>query len=231
MTPQYVLSKGIKIEERSWDEPAGGWRQRTSLWATYVPGLHSLLSSYREGLSEIENMGWASEYAEPGYTCKRGILFADWNRFTNRAFTILEGMGYEGEWRDEWALCGDCGGALRTSPDCYSYQNSWVLLHECEIVCLNCLDREEYLESIQDQLEVCPDHIDPGAHGYTLLSDEPLECGWHPGQNDDPAKELEELHKRGLTGLVLRRSEQSQFYTKYEIWQKDAEESQDEEAS
>ena len=42
-------------------------------------------------LSAIEDMGFAFEYAEPGYTNPaKGILFADWNLFPKNLDSLLE---------------------------------------------------------------------------------------------------------------------------------------------
>lgn len=76
----------------------------------------------RDVQSEIENMGYASAYAESGYdTPKRGILFANWNRFPRGFDSVLERAGYAVEWSDEWTTCEDCGKAYRTSPDSYGW--------------------------------------------------------------------------------------------------------------
>ncbi len=72
-------------------------------------------------INEIENVGLAGEYGEPGYSNpKRGILFANWNKFCCEVTDLLERAGYEIERSDEWTTCGNCGVALRTSPDRYS---------------------------------------------------------------------------------------------------------------
>src|SRR4051812_18753686 len=65
-----------------------------------------LAADYRRQLgraarSEFENMGFASEYHEPGYTQPaRGFLFANWNRFPRNFDRLLERMGYAIEWSD-----------------------------------------------------------------------------------------------------------------------------------
>jgi len=110
----------------------------------------------------------ALEYAEPGYKRKRNqraILFANWN--TNRkrdyptsiirtailpAFPKIEEQEilncierhYAIEWSDEWAICFDCGKAIRTSPDSYSWKRSFYL-GDGEVLCLNCIDYESII--------------------------------------------------------------------------------------
>lgn len=69
--------------------------------------------------SEIENIGYAEAYAEPGYQNDqpaRGVLFANWNVFPRGFDAELEALGYAVEWSDEWQTCEDCQRAYRTSP-------------------------------------------------------------------------------------------------------------------
>jgi len=99
-------------------------------------------------LSEIENLGYAKEYAEPGYTDpERGILFANWNYFPRGVDSILEQYGFEIEWSDEWHRCDDCGKAVRHQPDSWSWQPYYQLLNECEVVCGDCLKADGYRQT------------------------------------------------------------------------------------
>jgi hypothetical protein len=104
----------------------------------------------REGY--IEEMRWTAEYAEPGYTPdgSRGILFANWNHFSKKAGELLERYGYTLEWSDEWDTCEDCNKAVRTSGDCYGWEPYFVLVDDCSVVCLDCLDRAAHLEALED---------------------------------------------------------------------------------
>jgi hypothetical protein len=118
MTPQYVLRKSLCRPAYCYD---GADR-------------------IRRVKSEIENMGYANDYAEPGYeTPERGILFANWNLFCTEAVTLCERMGFAIEWSDEWSTCGDCGRAVRTSPDSYAWELSFVL-DEGELLCEECAE-------------------------------------------------------------------------------------------
>lgn len=230
MTPQYVLGKSLgdcfRIESK--EDPS--WKKKTSLFATYVPGYYALTSTIREQQDEINNLGYAHEYAEPGYTNSggKGILFANWNLFSKKAGDILEKMGFECEWSDEWTTCQDCGRAVRTSPDSYSYQPSYVILNECELFCMDCFNKEAYLESIEDNSDMaCMRSIDPSEFGYELI-EEGFESGLCHGMNDDPKKILEGFQDRGISGIVFRLSRSSQFYCNFEVWRK-IEETEEEE--
>lgn len=173
----------------------------------------------------------ASNYAEPGYSSpERGIVFGNWNPkcgFSvpkaqqerdpiSKLARILEKAGFELEWQDEWTTCCDCGKALRTSPDCYQWTSYYRIVNECEIVCLDCLDPSEYLESIEDNASVaCPPDWNPEDYGYVKFNGD-FETGFHPGQTDNPSAVLKRMHAQGLKRVVFKIAEQSQFYT---VWQ------------
>lgn len=231
MTPQYVLSKSLGDCFRSETKEDPSWKKKTSVLATYVPGYHALVSTIKEQQCEIDNLGYAHEYAEPGYTNSggKGILFANWNLFSKKAGDILEKMGFECEWSDEWTTCQDCGKAVRISPDSYSYQPSYVILNECELFCMECFDKESYLESIENDASMCcMRSVDPSEFGYELI-EEGFESGLHPGMNDDPGKILDILQERGINRVIFRLSRSSQFYCNFEAWRKMEEADKEEE--
>lgn len=89
---------------------------------------------------EIENIGFAPDYAEPGYDSPdKAVLFANWNCLPRNLDTILERLGYAVEWSDEWMTCEDCGRAVRTSPDGYDWTPFYKIENDCEVLCLDCL--------------------------------------------------------------------------------------------
>lgn len=233
MTHEYILKAAIQSMVTGHHEP--------HCFSAHVPG-HGYISQglgpvenradylrqlEQRAKSELDNLQWSQAYAEPGYTDPdKCILFADWNCFPRGLDSILEKAGYAIEWSDEWSNCGDCGKAVRTSPDSYSYQPHYVILNECELVCLDCVDWPAYLESIEDDPHACcVAECNPAEHGYTRLSDKhEYENGFHPGQTDDPAKILKALQDTGRSGIVFRLSETSQFYVRFETWQRDTDE-------
>jgi hypothetical protein len=173
-------------------------------------------------LNQIENITYSRDYAEKGYTIKteKGILFGNWNYFSRKACDLLEQAGYELEWEDEWDTCADCGRAIRTSADSYGWTASYVILNDCELVCLDCLDFGDYLESIEDNPDkACTPDINPNQYGYTLI-DNSFESGLHPGQNDNPKSILENMQSKGYKHLVFRVSRVGQFDVNFEIYQK-----------
>jgi hypothetical protein len=190
----------------------------------------SALTGWGGRTLDPENVQFAAEYAEPGYTNpESGILFANWNACSRRVMDLLEQAGYECEWEDEWTTCGECGKALRTSPDSYSWLPSYVD-YECEYICHDCIDPESYLESIEDnpRKAVTPD-IDPTEYGYILLDDS-FENGFHPGQNDDPAKISKELHAKGYKRLLFKIDGKGQFDISFSVYHKPEGEEEEEDS-
>jgi hypothetical protein len=175
--------------------------------------------------SEIENMLFSDEYAEPGYgDAGKGILFANWNMFCREAVDLLGELGYQIEWSDEWTCCSECGKALRISPDSYRWQPSYFLVNECEELCIECVDMEEYLESLEgNPRRALNDHINPADYGYVKLEGD-FESGLHPGQNSNPKMIFERLKAAGHKRLLFNIDEASQFYITFSIWEKKQEE-------
>ena len=197
MTPEYILSKSLC---------------RPAHCGDYTPETR---------LSEIENMQYASEYAEPGYTNPaKGILFANWNLFPRGVDSLLESYGYEIHWSDEWATCDDCGRAVRTSADCYAWSPSYIC-GDGGITCTDCLvgDAGSYLESLENnpRTALSIQAIDPGEYGYVLISGR-YEAGFHAGMTDDPEKVYTELVVGGCRRVLFKIDERSQFYIRFSVW-------------
>lgn len=194
MTPEYVLRHGIATDEDA-----------------------------KRAVREIDNMTSAKEFAESGYDQPaKGILFADWNYFDKRTLDILERMGYECEWSDEWSNCDGCGKAVRTSPDHCAWQPYYVV-SDGGLVCLNCMDWESTLEDeYEDNANKAVfNACDPSKYGYRRVSEDgEFESGFHLGQDDKPKEILKRLHAAGVKRVVFRIPETSQFYIRFETWAK-----------
>ncbi len=191
-----------------------------------IPGAHS------------RNFSFASGYAGTGYSDpENGIVFGDWNPAifgydktkaerkrdpVCKLARILERCGCELEWEDEWATCGDCGKAVRTSPTHYGWLPHYRIVDECELVCLDCLDPESYLESIEDDsAHACPagSRFDPLLFGYVQF-EEFFESGFHPGQNDDPKKIMARMKAAGLVHCLFKISGKGHFDLRFEAYHK-----------
>lgn len=59
-----------------------------------------------------------------------------------RLFKILEKLGFECEWSDEWSTCSDCGRLVRTQPDSYDWRPSYIY-GDGDLVCLDCSPEAE----------------------------------------------------------------------------------------
>lgn len=180
--------------------------------------------------TEIDCLWYAPAYAEPGYDDPpRGIVFANWNVFPRGLDRILEYAGYAVEWSDEWSTCDGCQKAVRTSPNSYHWSGAYAFVDECTILCHECIadDPSDYLATVVGDsgrcvTETLADKIDLAAAGFTRYAppDGQYESGWHPGQNDNPRKIVEELKTRGIdpSRALFVQTEQSQFYIGFEVW-------------
>lgn len=142
MTPQYILRKSLC-------RPAHCWSAHV-LGQGYVN--KGELASQREDYDrqrrrtaecEIDNLGYAPHYSEPGYDQpERGVLTANWNVFPRDIDKVLERAGFAVEWSDEWTTCDECSGLVRTSPSGYWWETSYVERAEgTEITCFRCIDK------------------------------------------------------------------------------------------
>lgn len=181
-------------------------------------------------------------YAEPGYGSDDDVIvFGNWNpkRFPRgddapltkdenlgpRLARILEAAGAEIQWYDEWARCGDCYRAFRTSGD--SYQ--WTMYGDfsedaCDYICADCL--------VKDPETLIEEYVNNSSKALTFLSGPDLvalgfeqhngtfENGWHEGQDDDPSEILERILKFAPDGteVVFTIPEVSQFYVRFNAY-------------
>jgi hypothetical protein len=184
-----------------------------------------------KGEKHNEHVEFAECYGEPGYTdpaSNRGILLANWNHFPRGLQSWLEDCGFELEWSDEWVVTYHSGKAKawRTEPDCYSWQPSIVWDASYGEYLTRDDDPADIIDALQsehpqDVNGILPDWItqqDLMDAGYEMLSGD-LESGWHHGQTDDPHKiQKEAFNNPKCSSVVFRKTENSQFYIKFECW-------------
>lgn len=228
LTAEFILKRAIGAMVRG--------KRSAHCYSAHVPGkgyvnrgeLESERADYlrqleRSAQSELDNLGFAAGYAEPGYTDpEHGILLANWNVFPRGIDTVLERAGYAIEWSDEWSTCADCNKAVRTSANSYSWQASYQLVNDCEVVCNNCLDWSEHIETYEDDPDrAVPSDVDPAEFGYVRVSEpREYENGFHHGQNDRPADILKALQAKGIDHVVFRIARVQQFDVAFETWRK-----------
>jgi hypothetical protein len=201
---------------------------RRAPWHRYRASRFCRLDVIIEWLQDQHDCGYASTYGEPGYTDpEKGILFANWNNIPRAFFDYLEAQGYSLEWSDEWMVT-DEGRAYRTSPDSYSWEPSIIYTEDGEVI--TCDDPAGAIEALAmtdyAQLPQCVpswvgghDLEDAGYERWPDPDEAAFEAGWHPGQNDDPAKIAKQAWEaRAWERLVFRKVENSQFYSRFECW-------------
>lgn len=175
-------------------------------------------------LQEKHDAQWANEYGSRGYTQpQRGVILANWNNVPKGLADWLEKQGFELEWSDEWDICGQ-GKAWRTSPDSYSWEPDTHTTHDGELITRDDPPSDWIAEMESDKygqpLGVLPSWItvaDIEEAGYKLYEGD-KESGWFPGQTDDPDEVRRRAFKAGFDKIVFRKTEQSQFYMKWEAW-------------
>lgn len=178
---------------------------------------------------------WAPDYIEPGYSAgPEGVYFADWNpkKFArdgkpgvpsveSRLAPVLEHLGAEIEWSDEWDICPECNRAVRTQADHYGWKPSYVILNECELVCRECIleDPDGYLEHLTDDPTRADTFgVDLAEHGFHKRGE--YETGLHPGQADDPANVFDRLTASGVA-VVFQIDSVGQFDARWSAWTKE----------
>lgn len=180
-----------------------------------------------------------SPYVEPGYSSESGIVaLANWNEvdtydsllkirvpvsnLPERVGDLFEKMGVECEWSDEWTNCENCDRLVRTSGDSYSWQPSFYILNDCEVMCFQCImeDPTDYLNELEGDPHKCVtfDDLDLTKYGYHKLNQDSYETGWHPGQNDSPKTITKEMVARGINKFLFRLDENSQFYSRWSVY-------------
>ena len=211
--------------------------KRKRIFKTLDAAMNSAKSE--AGRNRIEEIQLCFEgYSEPGYSNPEcGIVaLGNWNdvdeydtrfkqrerleKVVSRCGEVLEKLGVECEWSDEWLCCDDCGKLVRTSSDSYFWKPSFVEI-QGSILCRYCVDPEEYLERLERRPRIAETlGIDPGEHGYKCL-EEGLEAGSFEGQTDDPVKIAKKLEEEGTKRYLFKLDEQSQFYIRFSVWAKD----------
>ena len=153
-------------------------------------------------------------YADPRYGAADAIIvLGNWNTrdkydptrttpltkdetLPARLARVLERIGAEVEWYDEWAQCSECYRAIRTEPDSYSWRPAFAWLDDCSIVCSRCLlgdvndsiESGEYVNNADKAITWTDGATLEGAGWTQWAPGDPrqYENGWHPGQDDDP---------------------------------------------
>lgn len=181
--------------------------------------------------SRLEDIRFATKYAEPGYSHDGPIAFGNWNKFYDDKLSPnvrdlmptvaerLEEMGVELEWSDEWDFCSECGAAFRTQPNSYNWQRAYYEF-ECERVCRDCVNPADVLADLEgsSRKALTADlRINPAEHGYVKVATD-FENGFHEGQADDPKKIAAACEKWGVSRFLFSLDSVGQFDMDFSLW-------------
>jgi len=115
--------------------------------------------------------------------------------------------GVRVEWFDEWTNCSHCNKAVRTSPDSYGWEASFIWVSDHEIICHECVENNQgWLDEIIDWYENQTDRAVPSwfykyleQEGFVCYSPDEycarFETGLHEGQNDRPEKVAQDIEE------------------------------------
>lgn len=68
------------------------------------------------------------------------VIVADWNRIPVDLINQVESDGFEIDWADSVHGCDDCGHAVGTVPEYWTWTPSYAWDGECAVVCFACLE-------------------------------------------------------------------------------------------
>jgi len=193
-----------------------------------------------QGKSRVRNVQFNGVgYAEPGYTdpASGWIALGNWNNIglaydnEKRKFTCddrapsllaraLEKLGVELEWEDEWTECMDCGKLVRTSPDSYSWQRSYAVVDECDLLCHKCIvaDPSDYLAEMEGNSgHAITFDLDLEGHDYVRVERD-YETGLHHSQDNDPHKVASVLREAGIERFIFVLDSTGQFDFDWSVW-------------
>lgn len=182
----------------------------------------------------IEAVELHSGYSEPGYDGEF-IATGNWNEITTydketnkfttvddtprRLADVLEKLGFQIEWEDEWATCSICNQLVRTQPDSYGWRRSYIE-DNYDIVCCECVHEEpaqylELFEGCSDKAWTVPG-VNPEDFGYAQVAKE-FENGMYGGQTDDPKRIAKSLTEMGIKRFLFHITDVGQFDTHFRV--------------
>lgn len=145
---------------------------------------HNIYYSYYSGI------------AETGYDDKP-LLCLNWNEVPiNLMEWIEKTFDIECHFDDEWTSCSSCGKAIRTIPNSYDWEPSFISF-EYEYICRECIEVSEAIDFYKNTTKkALPEWIlaDVEKAGFHCVEDicQIYEAGFHAYQTDTPEKALEQ---------------------------------------
>ncbi len=203
-----------------------------------------------EACAKLEAVTFCTQgYIEPGYDDPDSGLIAigDFNAITvspisavhlldslpihvvddtpQRVAYLLQELGVELLPQDEWTVCDECGGAVRTNSESYTWkQFAWTNM-DGDFICGDCVtaNSSSYLEWHEDREDKCLtlDAIDPEDHGYVLV--ESFMHGLHPGQDASPRMIAKAIRQQGILRFLFRLDRAGQYDICFSLFIQDSE--------
>jgi hypothetical protein len=190
-----------------------------------------------QGRSQVDAITIVTEgFAEPGYDDpKSGVIaLANWNNVTrydghefhviddapSRVASLLEKLGVELDWSDEWCICDGCHKAIRTQANSYRWQPSYADDGSGTILCHECIeaDPSDYLRSLEGCSDRCATiDLDLEGAGYKLLADD-YQHGLYGGQSDRPGLVADALREQGVDRFIFKLDSTGQFDLSFSVW-------------
>lgn len=134
------------------------------------------------------------------------VVAGDWNSSRDaptewalghpaRVASVLESVGADVVWHDEYVGCSECYRAIRATPNCCGDRPafSWI---DSEPVCAECITGnlevyiDFYVDNVSNALTFPADLASLGFVQWEPSDPHTYETGWHPGQDDSPADVL-----------------------------------------
>lgn len=145
-------------------------------------------------------------------------LWVATSNIPERVCGLFEDMGIGIEWSDMIDTCVECHRVFETTPTYHGWSPSYIVYEDGDLVCEDCLDAEEYLESIEERVNLyCVTAIEPGEHGYVCVL-EGLRSGYHQGQDDDPSVIARHLKENKLRRWLFWREGAGQYDVTFSLY-------------
>ena len=138
--------------------------------------------------------------------------------------SVLRELGVDYGFSDEWARCDECGKAVRTAPDSYSWKADFFLDDQVGgVICGDDVRKDSVnyinwlLESPANRANTILSDSDLESEGFEKVSEE-YESGWYD-RHDDPKEILTAAEEEYPNGeFIFSISRQGQFATNFELW-------------
>lgn len=165
-----------------------------------------------DALQNKYDADWCRSYGEPGYRDPaKWVVFANWNKVSQRTQQYLEEAGCILEWSDEWMIDYETSKAYRTDGNGYNWVCSVAWDDENFRWLTPDSDLDDWIWLVRHTKDKASKKAIPTwvteamllNAGFTHDATE-YEAGLHPGQNADPRRIAEGLLTDEVSEVVFR---------------------------